>query len=126
MLTRSPAPRVRHRRRRVAGGPAAAAIVSAAHPARDTSIPPDVRNFRPVVFAALTIALVGAAVVWTVASASALSMTFDEPHHLATGLEWWQFGDVPLVDREPAAAQGADRARPVPGGRAPARPHRDA
>ena len=26
------------------------------------------------------------------ASASALSVTFDEPHHLATGLDWWQFG----------------------------------
>lgn len=25
-------------------------------------------------------------------SASALSATFDEPHHLATGIEWWQFG----------------------------------
>ena len=37
-------------------------------------------------------AFVAAAVVWTVASASALSMTFDEPHHLATGIEWWQFG----------------------------------
>src|SRR3954466_4967222 len=23
---------------------------------------------------------------------AALSMTFDEPHHLATGIEWWQFG----------------------------------
>ncbi|MFL5305829.1 MAG: glycosyltransferase family 87 protein [Polyangia bacterium] len=33
-----------------------------------------------------------AAVAWTVGSASALSHTFDEPHHLATGLEWWQFG----------------------------------
>ncbi len=41
---------------------------------------------------ALTIASVVAAVVWTVVSASALSHTFDEPHHLATGLEWWQFG----------------------------------
>jgi hypothetical protein len=41
---------------------------------------------------ALTIAFVLAAVAWTVASASALSMTFDEPHHLATGIEWWQFG----------------------------------
>jgi hypothetical protein len=47
---------------------------------------------RPAVFAALTVAFVAAAVVWTVTSASALSMTFDEPHHLATGIEWWQFG----------------------------------
>lgn len=40
----------------------------------------------------LTVAFVVAAVVWTVASASSLSHTFDEPHHLATGIEWWQFG----------------------------------
>jgi len=32
-----------------------------------------------------------AAVAWTVGS-TALSHTFDEPHHLATGIEWWQFG----------------------------------
>jgi hypothetical protein len=49
-------------------------------------------KLRPVVFAALTIAIVGAAGVWTVTSAAALSTTFDEPHHLATGLGWWQFG----------------------------------
>ena len=36
--------------------------------------------------------MVLAAVIWTVTSASALSMTFDEPHHLATGMEWWQSG----------------------------------
>ncbi len=40
----------------------------------------------------LTGALVVAAVAWTVGSASQLSHTFDEPHHLATGIEWWQFG----------------------------------
>ncbi|HSS38804.1 MAG TPA: hypothetical protein VLT58_08550, partial [Polyangia bacterium] len=40
----------------------------------------------------LTVAFVVAAVAWTVGSAWALSHTFDEPHHLATGLEWWQFG----------------------------------
>lgn len=40
----------------------------------------------------LTVAFVVAAVGWTVGSASSLSHTFDEPHHLATGLEWWQFG----------------------------------
>src|SRR3954468_8675525 len=42
--------------------------------------------------ALLTVSFVVAAVAWTVGSASALSTTFDEPHHLATGLEWWQFG----------------------------------
>jgi hypothetical protein len=51
-----------------------------------------VRNLRPSLFAAVTVAFVVAAVVWTVTSASALSTTFDEPHHLATGIEWWQFG----------------------------------
>src|SRR5512147_825719 len=40
----------------------------------------------------LTGAFVIAAVAWTVGSASSLSHTFDEPHHLATGIEWWQFG----------------------------------
>ena len=40
----------------------------------------------------LTAAFVLAAVVWTIGSAAALSHTFDEPHHLATGIEWWQCG----------------------------------
>ncbi len=40
----------------------------------------------------LTAAFVVAAVAWTVGSATSLSHTFDEPHHLATGIEWWQFG----------------------------------
>jgi hypothetical protein len=39
----------------------------------------------------LTAALAVAAVVWTIGSAWSLSHTFDEPHHLATGIEWWQF-----------------------------------
>ena len=47
---------------------------------------------RPAVFAALTVAFVVTAVVWTLTSAAALSTTFDEPHHLATGIDWWQFG----------------------------------
>ncbi len=46
----------------------------------------------PAILAALTIAFAAGAIAWTVVSASALSPTFDEPHHLATGLEWWQFG----------------------------------
>ena len=50
------------------------------------------RNLPPSAFLVLALVFVVAAVVWTVASASALSMTFDEPHHLATGMEWWQFG----------------------------------
>jgi hypothetical protein len=51
-----------------------------------------VGKLRPSVLVALTVAFVAAAVVWTVVSTSALSVTFDEPHHLATGLEWWQLG----------------------------------
>jgi hypothetical protein len=51
-----------------------------------------VRDLRASLYGGLTIAVVAAAVVWTLVSASALSTTFDEPHHLATGLEWWQFG----------------------------------
>ena len=50
------------------------------------------RDLGPPLLGGLTIALVAAAVVWTVVSAAALSPTFDEPHHLATGIEWWQFG----------------------------------
>ena len=49
-------------------------------------------DVRSAVLVGLTIAIVAAAIVWTVVSASALSHTFDEPHHLATGIEWWQFG----------------------------------
>jgi len=51
-----------------------------------------VRNLRPSLLVGLTVTFVVAAAVWTAASASALSVTFDEPHHLATGIEWWQFG----------------------------------
>src|SRR5438045_6071388 len=47
---------------------------------------------RRVGLGILTGAFVVAAVAWTVGSASSLSHTFDEPHHLATGIEWWQFG----------------------------------
>ncbi|HVY38252.1 MAG TPA: hypothetical protein VHM31_09955 [Polyangia bacterium] len=47
---------------------------------------------RRTILGALTVGFVIAAVAWTIAAASALSYTFDEPHHLATGLEWWQFG----------------------------------
>jgi hypothetical protein len=41
---------------------------------------------------ALTLVVAVASVVWTVQASRALSHTFDEPHHLATGLEWLQFG----------------------------------
>ena len=49
-------------------------------------------NQRRAGLAILTVGFIIAAVAWTVGSAAALSHTFDEPHHLATGLEWWQFG----------------------------------
>ena len=39
----------------------------------------------------LTILVAAAAVVWTVRAGRVLSQTYDEPHHLATGLDWWQF-----------------------------------
>lgn len=39
----------------------------------------------------LTMLVAAAAVVWTVRDSHALSPTYDEPHHLATGMEWWQF-----------------------------------
>ena len=47
-----------------------------------------------VALAALSAAFVIAAVAWTVTSANELSTTFDEPHHLTTGLAWWQFGNT--------------------------------
>jgi hypothetical protein len=47
---------------------------------------------RRAVLGILTGAFVVAAVAWTIGSASSLSHTFDEPHHLATGIDWWQFG----------------------------------
>jgi hypothetical protein len=51
-----------------------------------------VKDLRPPLYGGLTVAMAAIAVAWTIVSASALSTTFDEPHHLATGLEWWQFG----------------------------------
>jgi hypothetical protein len=38
--------------------------------------------------------LVLASVAWTVTSSRGLSTTFDEPHHLTTGLAWWQYGNA--------------------------------
>jgi hypothetical protein len=45
-----------------------------------------------VALGALTLAVALAAIAWTVTAASAMSTTFDEPHHVTTGLVWWQFG----------------------------------
>ena len=49
-------------------------------------------NQRRAGLTVASVAFMVAAVAWTVGSALALSHTFDEPRHLATGLEWWQFG----------------------------------
>jgi hypothetical protein len=49
-------------------------------------------NQRRACLGILTVAFAMAAVFWTIASAASLSHTFDEPHHIATGIDWWQFG----------------------------------
>src|SRR5438552_10955510 len=58
------------------------------------SPPRDFLTSKPgrVALGSLTLAVALAAVVWTATSAFAMSTTFDEPHHIATGLVWWQFG----------------------------------
>lgn len=72
----------------------------------------------------LTAALVGAAVVWTVTSAAALSSTFDEPHHVATGLEWWQFGSYRWWTENPPLPKVLTALGPyAAGARLPARPY---
>ena len=82
---------------------------------------------RPSVLGALTLAFVAAAVVWTVVSASALSVTFDEPHHLATGLEWWQFGTYRWWTENPPLPKMLTALGPyLAGVRLPARPTADA
>jgi hypothetical protein len=71
----------------------------------------------------LTIAFAAAAVAWTVASASALSVTFDEPHHLATGIEWWQFGTYRWWTENPPLAKVLIALGPyLAGARLPGRP----
>ncbi len=80
-------------------------------------------RLRPSTFAVLTTAFVAAAVVWTLASASALSMTFDEPHHLATGIEWWQFGTYRWWTENPPLPKVLTALGPyLAGVRLPARP----
>ncbi len=71
----------------------------------------------------LTVAFVVAAVAWTVASAASLSHTFDEPHHLATGLEWWQFGTYRWWTENPPLPKVVTALGPYLAGlRLPARP----
>jgi len=71
----------------------------------------------------LTGAFVVAAVAWTVGSASALSHTFDEPHHLATGIEWWQFGTYRWWTENPPLPKVVTAFIPyLAGMRLPARP----
>jgi hypothetical protein len=73
---------------------------------------------------AAALALSGAAVVWTVASAAVLGTTFDEPHHLATGLEWWQFGTYRWWTENPPLPKVLTALGPyLAGARLPAPPH---
>lgn len=71
----------------------------------------------------LTVAFVAAAVIWTVGSAASLSHTFDEPHHLATGIEWWQFGTYRWWTENPPLPKVVNALAPyLAGMRLPARP----
>lgn len=80
------------------------------------------RNRR--LFGALVLAFATAAAVWTVTSAAALSVTFDEPHHLATGLEWWQFGTYRWWTENPPLPKVLTALGPyLAGARLPARPN---
>lgn len=42
-----------------------------------------------------------------VSSHPRVSQTFDEPHHLATGLEWWQFGTYTLWTETPPVGRAS-------------------
>ncbi|HVZ34563.1 MAG TPA: glycosyltransferase family 39 protein [Polyangiaceae bacterium] len=46
----------------------------------------------------------------------ALSLTFDEPNHLAAGLEWWQFGTYRQWSENPPLARISVAALPFAGG----------
>jgi len=71
----------------------------------------------------LAAAFVVAAVAWTVGSAASLSHTFDEPHHLATGIEWWQFGTYRWWTENPPLPKVVNALAPyLAGMRLPARP----
>jgi hypothetical protein len=71
----------------------------------------------------LTAVFVAAAVAWTVGSAASLSHTFDEPHHLATGIEWWQFGTYRWWTENPPLPKVVTAFIPyLAGMRLPARP----
>src|SRR3569623_2670995 len=76
-----------------------------------------------VCLGSLAAAFVVAAVAWTVGSAASLSHTFDEPHHLATGLEWWQFGTYRWWTETPPLPKVVTALAPyLAGMRLPARP----
>jgi len=82
-----------------------------------------VRSLRPSPLALLTVAFAAGAVVWTVASAAALSVTFDEPHHLATGIDWWQFGSFRWWTENPPLPKVLNALGPyLAGMRLPVRP----
>src|SRR3569623_1824454 len=76
-----------------------------------------------VCLGSLAAAFVVAAVAWTVGSAASLSHTFDEPHHLATGLEWWQFGTYRWWTENPPLPKVVNALAPyLAGMRLPAKP----
>ena len=80
-------------------------------------------NQRRACLSILTAAFVVAAVAWTVGSAASLSHTFDEPHHLATGIAWWQFGTYRWWTENPPLPKVVNALAPyLAGMRLPANP----
>ncbi|HVT09870.1 MAG TPA: hypothetical protein VHO67_20550 [Polyangia bacterium] len=78
---------------------------------------------RRAILGALTVAFVAAALAWTVGAATELSHTFDETHHLATGLAWWQFGTYRWWTENPPLPKIATALLPyLTGMRLPGRP----
>src|SRR4051812_38037003 len=89
-----------------------------------TNDPSPGRSLQRRLLGALALVLVGAAAVWTVASAAVLSPTFDEPHHIATGLEWWQFGTYRWWTENPPLPKVLTALGPyLAGARLPAQPY---
>ncbi len=88
----------------------------------DIPSPPTLSRFSRTALHVCTvlIALIGIACIG--ASRRSFSGTFDESNHLATGLEWWQFGTYTLWTENPPLARVAVAALPyLHGMRLPAR-----
>lgn len=71
---------------------------------------------RRFVWWVLTLLVAAASVVWTLRAARQLSHTFDEPHHLATGLAWWQDGSSRWWTENPPLPKIAIAFAPYMGG----------